>query len=388
MKLGSRSGKIVLLYIITGLFTGGAERMLYNLLSKINRERYNPAVVSLMDRGTWGDRIEALGIPVHTVGMKPGTPPTPDVVWRLIQKVRQIKPNLIQGWMYHGNLAGQFGSSFALSKTPVLWSIHHSIASLNSEKKMTIALIQLSKLFSKFPSRVVFVSQTSKTQHEKLGYCSENSSVIPNGFDTSLFIPSVESRLTVRSELGLPENILLIGLIARYHPMKDHDNFLRSAALLLKDHPNVHFILVGTRVERENQVLFQLIQELGLASQVHLLGERNDIPRITAALDIASSASAYGEAFPLSVGEAMSCGIPCVVTDVGDSGWIVNNTGRVVPSHNPEALANAWKELIELDAKGREVLGKAARKRIIECFALESVVAQYEKLYEDALIKN
>lgn len=375
-------------YIVTGLYTGGAEIMLYNLLSKINRERFDPVVVSLMDRGTWGDRLEALGIPLYTMRMKPGMPPTPDLIWRLINLLRRLQPDLIQGWMYHGNLASQVASWFCPRKPPVFWSIHHSINSLSSEKKTTIAIIKSGTQLSKFVKSIIFVSQTSKIQHEKLGYYSQNSCVIPNGFDTSLFIPSVEAKLTVRKELGLPENTNLIGLIGRYHPMKDHANFLQAAALLTKNHPNLDFILAGREVEKENQILAQIIQELGISDRVHLLGERRDIPRLMAALDIASSSSAYGEAFPLAVGEAMSCGVPCVVTDVGDSGWIVGDSGTVVSPKNPVALANAWKELIALGAEGREALGKAARERIIECFALESVVTQYENLYENALIKN
>ena len=165
--------------------------------------------------------------------------------------------------------------------------------------------------------------------------------------------------------------------------MKDHANFLRAAALLLKEFPDVHFILIGSGVDRENQVLHQLIQDLGLFNRIHLLGERSDMPCLTTALDIATSASAYGEAFPLVVGEAMSCEVPCAVTDVGDSAWIIGNTGRVVPPRDSEALANAWKDLIELGAKGREALGKAARARIIEHFSLDAVVAQYERLYEN-----
>lgn len=375
-------------FLSTGLYTGGAERMLYNLLSKINRERFSPVVVSLMDRGTWGDRIESLGIPVHTIGMKPGMLPTPPLMWRLINLLRQIQPDLIQGWMYHGNLAAQVASWFCSQKPPVLWTIHHSINSLSSEKKTTIAIIKSGTQLSKFVKSIVFVSQNSKIQHEKLGYSSHNSCVIPNGFDTSLFIPFDEAKLKVRKELGLSKDTNLIGLICRYHPMKDHANFLQAAALLTKNYPNVYFLLVGTEVNEENQSLYQLIKELGIVDRVHLLGERRDIPRLMAALDIASSSSAYGEAFPLVVGEAMSCGVPCVVTNVGDSGWIVGDTGRVVSPKNSEALANAWKELIGLGAEGREALGRAARERIIECFALESVVAQYEKLYENALIKN
>ncbi len=379
--------KVVLLYITTGLFTGGAERMLYNLLSRINRLRFEPIVVSLVDRGTFGDRIEALGIPVYTIGMKRGMP-TPAAILRLIRTVRQLKPDLIQGWMYHGNLAAQLARVFFSPKIPVLWSIHYSLDSLASDKKMTQAIIRFSSIISQNTNQIAFVSKNSQLQHEALKYCSENSCVIPNGFDTSLFKPSIEARRTVRAELGLPEDSCLIGLIARYHPMKDHANFLRAAALLLKEFPKVHFILVGSGVERENQVLHQLIQDLGLFNRIHLLGERSDMPRLTAALDIATSASAYGEAFPLVVGEAMSCGVPCVVTDVGDSAWIVGNTGRVVPPRDSEALANAWKDLIELGAEGREALGKAARARIIEHFSLDSVVARYESLYESVLAKK
>lgn len=388
MRANSSYCKIVVLHIITGLSTGGAERMLCNLLSRLNRMRFEPVVVSLMDRGTLGDHIEALGIPVHTIGMKPGMPPTPAAIWRLSHIVRQLKPDLIQGWMYHGNLAAQFASVCLFQNVPVFWGIHHSINSLNSEKKMTIALIKLGANLSKFPNNIVFVSRTSKSMHEAIGYCSKNSCVIPNGFDTSLFRPSIEARSTIRSELGLSEKTNLIGLIGRYHPMKDHANFLQAAALISKVCSDIHFLLVGPKVDRENQILHHLIQELRLFAQIHLLGERSDMPRLTAALDIVSSSSAYGEAFPLVVGEAMSCSVPCVVTDVGDSGWIVGNTGRVVPSRNPEALANAWKELIALGLEGRETLGRAARERIIEYFALDSVVAQYEALYENALVKQ
>lgn len=376
-----------IIYVITGLSTGGAEIMLYKLLSRMNRERFSPVVLSLINRGTIGERIESLGIPVHTIGMKPGMLPTPVAAWRLIYTVRQLKPDLIQGWMYHGNLAAQFASSFS-QKIPVLWGIHHSISLLNSEKKMTIAVIKLGAWFSKLTSHIIFVSRTSKVQHEALGFSSKNSCVIPNGFDISLFIPSVEARLAVRSELGLPENTFLIGLFCRYHPMKDHANFIQAAALLLQDYPNVHFLLAGTGVNRENRILCNLIQELGLFNYIHLLGERSDMPHLTAALDIASSSSAYGEAFPLVVGEAMSCRVPCVVTDVGDSGWIVGDTGRVVAPREPIALANAWKDFIDLGKENRETLGRKARERIIEHFALDSVVTQYEALYENALLKH
>ncbi len=213
--MDSNSWRKNIVYITTGLSTGGAERMLYNLLSKINREHFSPVVISLIDRGTWGDRIEALDIPVHTIGMTVGMPPTANMIWRLIHLVRQIKPDLIQGWMYHGNLAAQFARISFSRNIPVLWNIQHSMYSLKYEKKMTRSVIQMGAKLSKFSNSVIFVSQVGKSQHEAIGYCSNNSCVIPNASDTSLFIPSIEDKLAVRSELGLPENTFLIGQFAR-----------------------------------------------------------------------------------------------------------------------------------------------------------------------------
>lgn len=381
------SCQVKILHIITGLSVGGAEVMLCNLLSKTNRLHFKPIVISLMDGGILGDRIKALDIPVYSIGMNPGIP-KPGAIWRLIRTVSYLKPDLIQGWMYHGNLAAQLASMFCSGRIPILWGIHHSINSLNSEKRMTAEIIKFSAITSKFAKKIIYVSQNSKIQHEAIKYNCNNSCVIPNGFDTSLFQPSLEARLSLRSELNLPSKSFLIGLICRYHPMKDHANFLKAAALLLNKFPDVHFILVGSKVDRENSTLNKLINDLEIFNRVHLLGQRKDMPRVTAALDILTSASAYGEAFPLAIGEAMSCGVPCVVTDIGDSAWIVSDTGRVVPPKNSEALANTWQELIVLGSEGRKALGQTARSRIIKSFSLESVVSKYEELYASLPISN
>ncbi|MFN6563564.1 MAG: glycosyltransferase family 4 protein [Nostoc sp. ChiSLP01] len=370
-----------IIYIITGLSTGGAEVMLYKLLSRMDKQRFSPVVVSLMDRGTWGDRIANLGIPVYTIGMKPGALKLINI-WRMIDIVRQLKPDLIQGWMYHGNLAAQFVSLFIFRQVPVFWNIRHSLHSLELEKPRTTIIIKLCAIFSRLPKKIIYNSQNSSKQHEKIGYFLEKTYIIPNGFETEKFTPSTQARLSVRSELNTPENALLIGLIGRYHPIKDHFNFLQAAALLLKTYSNVQFVLVGNKVDWDNHILSELIHELGLIKHIHLLGERHDVPRLTAALDIASSSSS-GEGFPNVIGEAMSCGVPCVVTDVGDSAWIVGDTGKVVPPKNPEALANAWQGLINIGKEGRESLGKAARARVIECFSLDSIVAEYETLYDN-----
>lgn len=167
--------------------------------------------------------------------------------------------------------------------------------------------------------------------------------------------------------------------------MKDHDSFLRAAALLLQNFPQLHFVLVGTEVDGNNYQLSKLINTLNIGDKLHLLGERQDISRLTSALDIATSSSYFGEAFPNIIGEAMACEVPCVATDVGDSAAIIGETGKIVPPKNPQALADSCQELILLGAEGRKALGAKARQKVIKHYSLDAIVAQYQRLYINTL---
>jgi len=387
VSITERSRPLKILHIINDLSIGGAEMMLYRLLYHEREAQLEPSVISLMDRGPLRQRIKELGISVLSPGMSPAVP-SPQSVFRLIRLVRQLKPDLIHGWLYHGSLAAQFASAFSGKHIPAIWSIHYSMYSLGFEKKLTAAAVRLSVPLSRRAAAIVFVSRTSELQHRDLGYSLKKSFVIPNGIDTDEFSPCPDSRLSLRSELGLPEDALLIGLINRYHPMKDHANFLKAASKLAAKYPQVHFLLAGRGVDHTNSKLMFLIRELALSSRTHLLGERTDIARLTAALDVLSLSSLYGESFPVIVGEAMACGVPCVVTDVGDSGWLIGETGRKVAPGNPEQLANAWEELVLIGPEGRAALGNAARQRVITHFSLPSIADQYRRLYQNTLIAS
>ena len=381
------------LYITTSLETGGAQVMLYKMLAKIDRHKIEPVVISLIDRGSVGDQIEAMGIPVHCLHMQ--KIPTLRMIWALRKLVKKIQPDLIQGWMYHGNLAAQWVSRCTRSPRPVVWSIHYSIDALDKDKKTTVAVIKLGAKLSRFADQVLFVSQVSQSQHHTIGYAKTNSQVIPNGFDPTQFLPSDGDRERVRKELGLSSDSILIGIAGRYHPMKDHLNFLRAATHLLSQllnpqlpnsqapnsqAPSVYFIMMGAGLTLDNPEFAPFCLVLG--DRLRCLGERRDMSKLLASLDIYTSSSAYGEAFPMVIGEAMSCGVPCVVTDVGDSGLMVDTTGSTVPARQPEALAMAWLKLLNLSAEDRRALGHQARNRVIQEFSLEVIVPRYEALYE------
>ncbi len=385
-------GPIPILHLITTLNVGGAEGMLLKLLSGMNNERFANQVVSLTDVGPIGEQILAQGIPVYALFMPNGRVNASGLVklWRLLYTLR---PRILQTWLYHADLLGLIFGKLACIKN-VCWNIRCSYHDLKKYRSSTKWTIKMCSIFSPVPDVIIANSYRGREFHVDLGYRAKKWSVIPNGFDLNKFTTDQIARTKLLHELGLTHRLnkgndksnngnrnppMLIGLIARYDPMKDHSTFIKSACSLLKEKKDAHFVLVGRDIRWENTLLAKDIPDIW-KSHFHLLGERNDVGKITAGLDIATSSS-YGEGFPNTVCEAMACEIPCVATDVGDSARIIGATGMVVPPKDPGALAMAWREMIDLGEEGRRMLGVAARNRIIDRFELSQIVEKYETLY-------
>jgi glycosyltransferase involved in cell wall biosynthesis len=372
---------ISIVYLTTCLEVGGAEMMLYKLLSGMDRTRFLPQVISLRDLGPLSEKIQTLGVPLRSLGMRPGRP-NPLSVLRLARWLRQDRPDVIQTWMYHADLIGGLAAKLA-GGIPLAWGIRQSDLSDQGNRRLTLHTMRICAQVSRWlPARIVCGSEASQRVHATLGYATEKMIVIPNGFDLRAFKPDSAARESVRAELQIPAEAPVIGLVGRFDPQKDHRNFICAAALLHRSRPDVHFLLCGDDVTWENAELRGWIEEAAIRKRCRLLGTRHDMTRLTAALDIAASSSS-GEGFPNVIGEAMSCGVPCVVTDVGDSALIVGQTGRVVPPQNPKELANALRELVELGSEGRIRLGIAARGRIREHFDLPDIVTRYQNLYQE-----
>jgi len=374
------TGSVLVTHIITDVYTGGAEIMLLKLLLHIDRERFASRVISLTTGGPIGDRLEGLGIPVQALGMRPGFPDA-GAVLRLAGWLRGNPSSLVQTWMYHADLVGGIAARLA-GCGPVIWGIRNSNLDVLHSRRSTRWTVKICAFLSnKIPARIVSCSETARRIHVNLGYAVDKMLVIPNGFDLDLFRPDPQGRASVRQELGLSPETRLVGLVARFDPQKDHQTFIQAAAEVRARYTGVEFLLCGDGITWENARLAGWIEERGLGDCFHLLGRREDIPRLSAALDVACSSSAYGEAFPNVLGEAMACGVPCVVTDVGDSAYIVGETGKVVPPRDYRALAGALLELLALPPDKRVELGVEARKRTQQSFDIHAVVHHYEQLY-------
>lgn len=369
-------------FVISGLGLGGAEMMLWKLLSRIDRTRLEPSLISLADeRDAMYPAFLELGIHCETLKWSRGLGALSGFI-RLCRALRELRPDVIQGWMYYGNIVATIAATVTRIRVPVLWNIRATIMERKHEKRVTAAVIWLGGKLSFNPVKIINNSRVSAAEHEgKLGYRAAKRVILPNGFDTDLFRPSKHAKQALRASLGLRPDALLVGVVARYHPMKDHATFLRAAAILHRAWPCVHFVLVGDRIDSSNGELATLIAELTLESRVHLLGSRKDVHRVVAGLDIQVCPSSSGEGFPNVVGEAMSCAVPCVVTDVGDAADVVGDAGLAVSPRDPQALAAGIVQLIELGEDKRAEVGLRGRRRAMERFSIEAVVRLYEELY-------
>jgi glycosyltransferase involved in cell wall biosynthesis len=370
------------MHVITGLERGGAEMMLYKLLRCLPRDLISSEVVSLTTEGSLTERIRELDIAVHALGARRGVPDL-RAVTRLIRRLRLSRPQLVQTWMYHADLVGGVATRLAAS-IPIAWNVRQSNLDLDYSKRLTVWTAKFcARLSHSIPTRIVCCSDTAARIHKDMGYAESKIAVIPNGFDVEKFRPDSAARSSVRTELHIGENDPIIGLVARFDPQKDHRTFIEAAAILARRLPLARFVLCGDGVTWENPELARWIDDAGVRDRVDLLGSRDDIPRVLNAFDVETLSSAYGEGFPNVVGEAMACGVPCVVTDVGDSAWIVGDTGHVVPIRNPQALADAWFALAEAGHPARQTLGARARARIVEQFDLIKVAGRYASLYRE-----
>jgi len=375
----ARSG--IVLHVITGLGQGGAESVLYRLAT-CSAQTLRHVVVSLTDEGVYGARLRAAGVAVHALGMPRGRV-TLAGLRDLHALIRREQPMAVQTWMYHADLVGGIAARLAGIRA-VAWGIRNSGTHLQrSSRSARLVLKACALLSGRIPAVIVCAAQDALERHRAQGYRADRMVVVPNGYDFSRFAPDAASRAAMRAAWGVADGVPLAGCVARWDPLKDHRNLLQALGRLVRGARDggLQCVLVGRGMSPSNAELVALIEAEGLRGRVLLAGPSEDVPAVMNALDL-HVLSSCAEGFPNVVAEAMACGTPCVVTDVGDAAHIVGSTGPVVPPEQPDALADAIAgRLAEIAAHGREAVGRPGRERVLEHFSLQRMVEAYGAIW-------
>lgn len=365
--------------MIVGLEVGGAEGMLERLVSE--RRRVSPnaetVVVSLTNLGSVGERLKSNGIEVVALGMRSALG-IPVAFVRLVRLFIVRRPDVVQTWMVHADLIGGLAARFAKIQN-VVWGVRTTDFSLTSRSTQFVRLL-CAKLSRVVPSLIVCAANASRLSHEAVGYDASRMRVIPNGFDLGVLKSDALRRESMRAEIGISSNQVVIGHVGRYNVAKDHANFINAAALLAKDNPSWLFLMVGRGVDENNTDLMALLRSTGFVDRFILRGQRSDVPAHLDAMDI-FVLSSLSEGFPNVVGEAMAMELPCVVTDVGDAAWLVGDAGIVVPKADSPALAHAIGSLARHSEHDRRARGVLGRRRVEAMFSMENAVENFESLY-------
>ena len=365
-----------ILHVIVGLGVGGAERSLVKLIRAHHEDgRYEHHVVTLTKGGDLREDIARYGASLTQLELT-GLRSVVRVFAQLIRLIRELAPNVVHCWMYHSDLLGGIAARICGVKM-ILWSIRN--AHLEGNSKLKPVLRKTCALLSwMVPTKVICVAEEACRVHAQVGYAKEKMVVIPNGYDLDEFKFSEEGRTRVRRELGFTQNDLLVGSIGRFSPAKDHENFVRAASVAARMDQRLKFLMIGRGVNEDPSLQHKL--SMLPPGRVVVLGQRNDVADCLSAVDIFCLHS-ITEGFPNVLAEAMAAERACIATDAGDSRIMLDGLGPIVPSRDSEALANAILKVASLTREEREAKGLLLRQRVQSRYSMESVVAQYERLY-------
>lgn len=371
-----------ILHVITGLDLGGAEKSLLKILSGLERDRFHSHVVSLTGRGVHGGAIEALGVPLTCLGLK-GFKGILPCFFRLVKTIKRERPDIIHTWLYHADFLGFLAARFS-GKIPVIWNIRCGKLEDSVSTRSTQAMSAILKRLSSKPRMILFNSYSGMESHVHSGYKPTQVKIIQNGFDMSEWKPNPAARNAFRNKYGVRENEKLVGIVARYHKIKDHECFLRAAKLIISNNKfKIKLVMVGKDIDHENSELISIIDALGIKDYVLLLGPLGDLCNFMPVLDCLVLTS-RSEGFPSVLAESLASGVPCVSTDVGDAKRICGEAGFVVNVGDYSAVAKKIEEVIRRsELIGGDAISLECRNQIKNNFSIDKTLRQHASMYEE-----
>ncbi|CAN1495372.1 RfaG Glycosyltransferase [Rhabdaerophilaceae bacterium] len=374
-------------HVIPSLDHGGAEQLLMRFVLA-TQDRFDHRIFTLKRHlSTIGEALLTAGIPVTSVGLD--SPVEAFGALRRLNKILKTEAggqnaaDLVQGWLYHGNVAASLAAPYGL---PVCHSIHATDYRLAPREIGLFVSIHLNRLLARKAAAIIYCTGGARSAHEAHGFPKGPGIVVRNGVDTDRFAPRLDQRHIMRAKLGLSADVPVVGYISRYTRFKDTGNFAQTLAILRQTHPNIVAVALGKGLGPDNGELKALLDAHGVTQAVHLLGPRDNIAELHAAFDLVMLSSSDSEALPLSIIEAMASGLPVAATSVGDLPELLAGLIVPVPPRDPKRLAALADSLLLLSEAERTLLGARLRARVEAEYGLPSVCEGFAQVYQHNMI--
>lgn len=373
-----------IVYVLTSLGMGGAERQVIALAERMAKRGHAVVLLVLRPRlpAEWPSSLETIHLDIDK---SPGS-----LLRALVQAKRFLQvfhPDLLHGHSFHGNLAARLFKLFD-RKVIVLSTVHNVY-----EGRWPRMLAY--RLTDPFSDRTTAVSDAAATRFVRLHAVPQRKcTVIANGIDETEFAPRPGRRQQLRFEMGVEHTFVWL-TAGRVVPAKDYPNLLRAFASVHASIPDTQLWIAGDMATAEAENVRSLALELGLGNAVRWLGLRRDMPTLLDAADAFVLGSAW-EGMPLALGEAMAMQKPVVATDVGGVRQLVGDeaassisgykSGSIVPARDPGQLARAMQAAMLASPEHRNAQGIAARQRIVATFSMNAKANEWEALYRSVLL--
>ena len=366
-----------IVHIISGLKSGGAERSLFNICNSNISDYFIQSVICLGDKAIYGDKLEELGVEVYYLNFKNNNKLYAFLNFKNI--IKKISPDIVQGWMTHGNFASVL-AYFILSGRPSLfWNIRQTVYKLKHEYILTRFLFLINILLSRLPNGIISNANISIKQLIKFGYKNDSFILIPNGFDTNYWKPDHNLRQIERNKLKFNENDFVLGYVGRYHPMKNIKLLLEAFHKLSQQNSKIKLVIVGQNLNNYN-IKEKSIIDMIPQNQILIIDNTEDVKKYYNIFDLLILCSAWGEGFPNVLGEAMSSELCCISTPVGDTPDILEDVGYLVPLDDVDFLIEKVKNCMD-NPEELNKLGRKARIKILNQYSMEKTINTYLNIY-------
>lgn len=355
-------------FLTRSLEVGGSERQMLLLARGLADRGHRVLVLSMYPGGALSSMLDGSEVSLKEMH-KRGRWDLAGFLLRLQGELKRWRPEVVHSYLDVPNIISALLRP-SLGGAAVVWGVRDALADLSAYDRFSRLIRWLTYPISPLAQGIILNSSAARDLHVAKGLSQKNLAVIPNGIDVERFKFDSEGRERLRALWGIKPGELLIGLAARLDPKKDHQAFLKAAALIKAKLPNARFVCIGGGPPDLTQQLKARASALNLNPALIWAGEVEDMAAAFSACDIAVSAS-YGESFPNTVAEAMACERPVVATNAGDSAHLVGPLGRVIPVRDPAALAESCLQLMSLSDEERKELGQGLRARVVERFSVK-----------------